>query len=67
MREAFEVEGIHCSSCAKRITDAIVAVQPGAKVGVDIESGTVEVEPATDRARIVQAIADAGYALRGAA
>jgi copper chaperone len=67
MRETFEVENMHCSGCAKKIAAAIVAAQPGAKVGIDIESGKIEVEQATDRARIAQAIADAGYALRGAA
>lgn len=67
MREKFEVENIHCTSCAKKITDAIAAAQPGAKVGVDIKSGVVEVEHPADRAKIVAAITAAGYAMRGAA
>jgi copper chaperone len=67
MRETFEVENMHCSGCAKKIADAIAAAQPGAKVGIDVKSGKVEVEQVTDRAKVVEAIAAAGYALRGAA
>lgn len=67
MREKFEVDDIHCTSCAKKITNAIVAAQPGAQVNVDIEAGVVEVGPAADRTKIIAAITGAGYAMRGAA
>lgn len=62
-----EVEGIHCSSCAGRITKAIQKIGPGARVNVDIKAGTVEVDAAIDRAQIENAIEDAGYPLRKAA
>ncbi len=62
-----EVDGIHCGSCANRITKAVQALGPGARVSVNIEAGTVEVDAAIDRAAIVRAIEDAGYSLRKAA
>ncbi len=62
-----EVDGIHCGSCANRITKAIQTLGPGARVNVNIEAGTVEVDAAIDRAAIVNAIEDAGYSLRKAA
>lgn len=62
-----EVEGIHCSSCADRITKAIQKVGPGARVKVNVEAGTVEVDATIDRAKVENAIEDAGYSLRKAA
>jgi copper chaperone len=61
-----DVDGVHCGSCASRITQAIQKVGPGARVKVTVETGTVEVEAALDRALIVKAIEGAGYLLRKA-
>ncbi|MEQ8693819.1 MAG: heavy-metal-associated domain-containing protein [Gammaproteobacteria bacterium] len=61
MHAIFNVKEIHCGACAKRITTAIQAVQPGAEVRVDISSGTVDVLPAGDIETIVKAMNDAGY------
>lgn len=62
-----DVDGIHCGSCANRITKAIQKIQPGVRVNVDVATGTVEVDPALDRATLISAIEDAGYSLRKAA
>lgn len=61
MTATFKVQDVHCGACAKRITSAIKAVQPGANVQVEIASGLVSVQPAGDPALIVKAIEDAGY------
>ncbi|MEQ9334144.1 heavy-metal-associated domain-containing protein [Thalassobaculum sp.] len=61
MTASFKVQEIHCGACAKRVTTAIQAVQPGANVQVDIASGLVTVHPAGDAGAIVKAITDAGY------
>lgn len=60
----FDVQDIHCLSCAEKIQKAIKAVQPGAKVSVDSDSGRVVVEPAGNSAAIVNAIQPAGYSLK---
>ena len=62
----FDVKDIHCLSCAEKIQKAIKAVQPGATVTVDSDSGRVVVEPGGDSAAIVMAIQTAGYSLQGA-
>lgn len=67
MPMTFHVENIHCTSCARKITDAITAAQPGAKIDVDVKSGVVTVNAASDRAKIADAIRGAGYALLDAA
>lgn len=56
----FRVEKMHCAACARKITNAILAVQPGAHVAIDIEQRRVSVD-ARDRAAIQKAIEDAGY------
>ena len=66
MTTRFRVQDVHCGACAKRITAAVQAVQPGAEVLVEIASGLVTVQPAGDPGAIVRAIGDAGYPARPA-
>lgn len=66
MVDKFDVNGIHCASCAKRITTAIQKIEPGARVKVDVATGAVEVEGAIDRPAVAGAIEGAGFALRPA-
>ncbi len=61
------VDGIHCGSCAKRITAAIQKIAPGARVEVDVPNGTVDIDGRTERETLVRAIQDVGFALRNAA
>ncbi len=67
MSVTFEVDGLHCTGCSKKIADAIMAVQPGARVEIDVKGGTVQVDGAHDHGVLVRAIESAGYALRTAA
>ena len=67
MANKLDVEGIHCGSCARRITAAIQKIEPGAHVKVDVATGAVEVDARLDRAEVVKAIEGAGYSLREAA
>lgn len=62
-----EIDGIHCGSCANRITRAIQEVGPGARVKVTVATGAVEVDAALERAEVVAAIEGAGFSLRKAA
>jgi copper chaperone len=64
---SLEVDGIHCGSCAKRITAAIHKIAPGTRVEIDIPKGKVAVDGRAEQEAIVRAIQDAGYALRNAA
>lgn len=38
-----KVDGMHCEHCAKKVTDAILKVDDGAKVKVDLKSGEVTI------------------------
>lgn len=67
MATIFDVENIHCQNCSKKITTAIQSVQPGADVTIDVENGRVSVQPVSDVAAIISAIAEAGYEARKAA
>lgn len=58
---AFKVEKMSCEHCAKRVTQAVQKVEPGAKVKVDVKAARVEVENVADAAKIAAAITAAGY------
>lgn len=60
----FDVSGMTCSHCAGAVTKAIQAVDPGAKVEVDLAGGKVAVQSACDPLRIAGAIETAGYGAR---
>lgn len=64
----FLVEGMTCDGCARAVARAVEAALPGRRVVVDRAGGWIELsgEPA-DEAKLGDAIADAGFVLRGAA
>src|SRR3546814_12913034 len=61
MTAIFQVQDVHCASCAKRITTAIQAVQPDADVQVAVATGRVTVQPARAAGPIIKANEGAGY------
>lgn len=58
---AFKVEKMSCDHCAKRVTQAVQRIEPGAKVTVDVKAARVEVENVADSAKVAAAITAAGY------
>ena len=58
----FKVGKMGCGGCAKSVTRAVVSVEPGAEVAVDLGAKLVTVSGAAGPAdRIAQAIGAAGY------
>ncbi|MGE7152420.1 copper chaperone [Methylobacterium sp. NI91] len=58
----YKVEKMGCGGCAKSITRAVLAIEPGASVEVDLRAKLVTVSDVVGPAdRIVQVIAAAGY------
>jgi P-type Cu+ transporter len=58
----FAVSDMTCGHCAARVKKAVLSLEPGAEVEVDLASGDVTVAPAVaDPAAVAKAIADAGY------
>jgi Cu(I)-responsive transcriptional regulator len=56
-----KVAGMSCDHCARAVTQAIRAGDPGADVQVDVAAGTVRATTASPRAAIVAAITEEGY------
>ena len=57
---AFEVQDMTCGHCARAITQAVQAADPGAQVQIDLVAHRVAIEPAQ------AAAAALGDAIRGA-
>jgi len=58
----FEVKDMSCGHCVGAITKALLAVDAGARVQIDLAAHRVQVEPAAaDAAQLGEAIAEAGY------
>ena len=60
-RAEFAVEGMTCAHCVRAITKAIQALDPGARVAVDIAAGTVDIDGGVDPGLATAAIEAEGY------
>ena len=61
MSATLKIEKMHCGSCAKRVTNAILGVEPSADITIDIEGRTVTVAPAATAEEMLSALEAAGY------
>ena len=58
----FEVNDMTCGHCVSTITKALQAVDPGARVQIDLAAKRVQIEPTeADEAELSDAIKEAGY------
>jgi copper chaperone len=55
------VSGMSCAHCVKAVTQAVQALDPEARVQVDLPSGQVTVDTVLDRAQVRAAITEEGY------
>jgi copper chaperone len=55
------VAGMSCQHCVNSVTAALTAVDPLAKVSVDLPAGTVRVDSTAPASSLTDAITDAGY------
>jgi copper chaperone len=58
----FNIPQMSCGHCVKAVTEAVKEVDPRALVEVDLASKQVSVESHADRQKIVESLAEAGYA-----
>lgn len=56
-----EVDGMSCGHCAGTVTKSVLAIDPAAKVEVDLATRKVRVDSQAALPAISSAIADAGY------
>lgn len=57
----FQVPAISCGHCVRAVNEAVKEVDPQAKVDVNVETKKVNVESSADRAKLAQALTEAGY------
>lgn len=62
-----QVEKMSCGHCVNAVTKSVQAIDAQASVEVDLAQRTVRVQSATELAKIVAAIADAGYPVTASA
>ena len=55
------VEGRSCGHCVRAVTQAIQALDPAAKVQVDLAAKTVQAETGLARDAVAAAITEEGY------
>jgi copper chaperone len=60
----FKVTGMTCAHCERAVTQAIKALDPQARVEVDLAAGTVRVEGTPSEQQIRAAIEEEGYQVR---
>lgn len=59
---SFSVNDMTCGHCVSTITKAVMAVDKGAKVQIDLATHRVQVEPTSaDAEQLADAIKEAGY------
>jgi copper chaperone len=56
-----QVENMSCGHCVGAVTKAVQAIDPAAKVEVDLASKSVKIDSTSALAPLKSAIADAGY------
>lgn len=57
----FTVPAMTCGGCARRVTNAILSVDPEAKIITDPPARDVKVTTRADEQALVAALAEAGY------
>ena len=58
----FNIPQMSCGHCVRAVTEAVREVDPQAKVDVDLAAKKVSVESQAERQKLVDALAEAGYA-----
>lgn len=57
----FDIHSMTCGHCAGAVTQAVKAIDPDAKIDVDVPRHQVRVETNVPRETIVAALSEAGY------
>lgn len=57
----FDVQAMSCGHCVSAVSQAIKALDPDARVEVDLAHKKVKIESEESPARLAQALAEAGY------
>lgn len=58
----FTIPTLKCKGCVRGLTAAVQALDPDARIEVDLVSKAVHIETRTEAAAVVKALAEAGFA-----
>lgn len=61
----FNIPGMTCGGCARRVTNAILSVDPAAQVTADPPARDVRITTSADEQALLAALAEAGYPAEG--
>ena len=61
MQHLLTVSGMSCGHCERAITQALLQIDPQAKVQIDRQRSSVHVDSEQPRDKLAQAIAEEGY------
>ncbi|MEN9769940.1 MAG: hypothetical protein RLZZ180_1570 [Pseudomonadota bacterium] len=61
MQHLLTVSGMSCGHCERAITQALLQIDPQAKVQIDRQRSSVQVDSEQPRDKLAQAIAEEGY------
>jgi copper chaperone len=59
-----QVEGMSCGHCIRAVTNAITALDEGAKVDVDLAAKRVVAQTSLPRADVVRAVEEQGFVVK---
>lgn len=57
----YDIAKLSCGHCVRAVTEAVQEVDPAARVDVDLARKHVSIDTQAEAARIVAALAEAGY------
>ena len=61
----FKVSDMKCENCAAKISESIQAIEPKAKINVDLDSKLVTVDSGASDESIKKAVVTAGFNVEG--
>ena len=61
MNHVFQVQGLSCQHCVRAVEAAVRALDPQARVQIDLARGRVEIESTQPHEALAQAIEAEGY------
>ena len=66
MEHLLVVEGMTCGHCERAVTNALVRLDPQAKVSIDRSTKEVKVSSQQPRSELAQAVEEEGYSVAAA-
>ena len=63
MHQTFQVTGMTCGHCERAVKTAVQQIDPQAMVTIDRAANRVDIDSASNRQALAQAITEEGYAV----